>query len=150
MPSIEATKRWILAHPEKVKEYQRNYLASVRKDPDKSKKRREALVRWQKNNPDKVREYRKKFRSKEYRDKYPQLSQKKRAMKRIIARDGTVCKKCGTTERLTLQHKIPRCIGGLGTNYNDDNLEILCLPCNIKDYQELVKKALKFYFEHNK
>ena len=62
---------------------------------------------------------------------------------RIIKRDGKKCRKCGTSESLTLNHKIPRCIGG---EYSYENLEILCRVCNIKDYHSLVKKALKSYF----
>ena len=50
-------------------------------------------------------------------------------------------------EDLTIQHIIPRCIGGK-TNY--ENLEILCFKCNIQDYHLLVKKALEFYFKFNK
>ncbi len=63
--------------------------------------------------------------------------------KRIIKRDGAICRKCNTTENLTLNHKIPRCIGGENSY---ENLEILCQPCNLREYHSLVKKALKSYF----
>ncbi len=66
-------------------------------------------------------------------------------MKKIIKRDGAFCKKCKTTKDLTLQHIKPRCIGG---EYSYDNLEILCQTCNIKDYHQLVKKALTYYFKN--
>jgi 5-methylcytosine-specific restriction endonuclease McrA len=75
----------------------------------------------------------------------PKNKDKRVWFKRISIRDGLVCRKCGQTENLTLEHKIPRCVGG---KYSFDNLEILCLKCNMNNYHELVKKALKFYFNN--
>lgn len=65
---------------------------------------------------------------------------------KISKRDGEKCRNCGINENLTLQHKIPRCIGG---KYSYENLEILCQKCNIKDWNILVKKSLKFYFKES-
>ena len=70
-----------------------------------------------------------------------------RWMKRLIERDGEKCAKCGTKENLTLEHIIPQCIGG---KYEENNLKILCFLCNIKTYHQLVKEALKFYFQNKK
>ena len=64
-------------------------------------------------------------------------------MSKLIERDGAKCKNCGTKEDLTIEHKIPQCIGG---EWSQENLEILCRICNIKAYNSLVKKALKLYF----
>lgn len=47
--------------------------------------------------------------------------------KRILDRDGHRCVACGATERLCIDHIIPRAKGG--TN-DDDNLQVLCAPCN--------------------
>ena len=57
---------------------------------------------------------------------------------------GRLCVKCKTTKRLTVNHKIPRYIGGKD---EESNLEIMCLSCNVKTFHELRKTALMFYFE---
>lgn len=51
----------------------------------------------------------------------------KRKRQRIYARDGHRCVTCGATKHLTLDHVIPRSLGG--TN-SDDNLQTMCRPCN--------------------
>ena len=68
---------------------------------------------------------------------------------KVYKRDGYKCQKCGdeTKSHLTMNHIIPRIIGG--TN-EPKNLEVLCFKCNRQIFAELVRKALKFYFEHNK
>ena len=63
---------------------------------------------------------------------------------RIIKKDGMKCRECGTEKNLTLQHKIPKCIGG---EYSYNNLEILCYKCNRNHWNELVKKSLNLYFQ---
>lgn len=45
----------------------------------------------------------------------------------VFARDGANCQKCGSTERLEIDHIQPLSRGGT----NDlGNLQVLCLPCN--------------------
>jgi 5-methylcytosine-specific restriction endonuclease McrA len=68
----------------------------------------------------------------------------KRWIKKIAERDGMYCRECKSTDNLTLQHKIPKSIGG---KYSYENLEILCFSCNIKAWDTLIKKALKTYFK---
>ena len=46
---------------------------------------------------------------------------------RIFKRDGCVCKKCGTTTNLQLDHIIPVSKGGKD---EDGNLQVLCASCN--------------------
>ena len=62
----------------------------------------------------------------------------------ILAAQGHKCKICKTTKNLTINHKIPVCVGG-----SDDisNLEVLCMNCNILEYNRIVKEALKEYFD---
>lgn len=45
----------------------------------------------------------------------------------IYARDGQACLRCGSTERLTIDHVVPLDVGG-----RDDmsNYQTLCTPCN--------------------
>lgn len=47
--------------------------------------------------------------------------------RRIYARDGQVCKECGATHGLSIDHIVPITKGG---NSTDDNLQVLCLGCN--------------------
>ena len=108
--------------------------------PERINKRRLANRLWKQRNRDKVRIARRKYNKEHSRQ------QKKVWFERISKRDGAQCKLCGSKTRLTLQHKRPASIGG---RYSYDNLEILCLPCNIKDYHQLVKLALKHYFDQN-
>jgi hypothetical protein len=46
---------------------------------------------------------------------------------RIYARDGRVCRECGATHGLSIDHIKPVSRGG---NSVDDNLQVLCLSCN--------------------
>lgn len=45
----------------------------------------------------------------------------------IADRNGARCKKCGSTENLSLDHITPISKGG---NYDERNLQILCRSCN--------------------
>ena len=47
----------------------------------------------------------------------------------IFAKDGGKCKKCGTTEKLSVDHIIPESKGG---TLDILNLQTLCMPCNRK------------------
>jgi 5-methylcytosine-specific restriction endonuclease McrA len=57
---------------------------------------------------------------------YPELRLSRRG---IFARDGHVCVYCGSPRELTLDHVIPRRLGGMTTW---DNLVACCRPCNIR------------------
>ena len=46
---------------------------------------------------------------------------------RIMDRDGSECVQCGAKEHLCIDHKLPISRGGTS---DDDNLQVLCLPCN--------------------
>lgn len=45
----------------------------------------------------------------------------------VVERDGEVCRGCGTTDRLTIDHIKPVSQGG---GNEVENLQILCQPCN--------------------
>lgn len=47
----------------------------------------------------------------------------------VAGRDGTICRRCGSKEELTLDHIIPISKGG---TYHPKNLQILCKRCNSK------------------
>lgn len=47
---------------------------------------------------------------------------------RVYSRDGHRCVRCGTTERLTLDHIYPWSKGG---SDDESNLQTMCLTCNI-------------------
>ena len=57
----------------------------------------------------------------------------------IFERDNYTCQKCGSKNDLTIDHIIPRCLGGKNIS---DNLRVLCKECNSKrptDTTELIK-----------
>jgi 5-methylcytosine-specific restriction endonuclease McrA len=53
-------------------------------------------------------------------------SQWRRIREQIIKRDGC-CQMCGTEDRLTVDHIVPRIHGG---DDNPSNLQVLCSQCN--------------------
>ena len=57
----------------------------------------------------------------------PKSYEKENKMARIEKRDGTGCYYCGTYQPLTLDHIVPRALGG---TWEVENLRIACLPCN--------------------
>jgi len=48
--------------------------------------------------------------------------------RKVMARDGYKCLKCGATDRLHVDHIVPGSLGGPGTM---DNLQTLCHRCNV-------------------
>jgi len=50
----------------------------------------------------------------------------RRIREQIIRRDGC-CQMCGTEERLSVDHIVPRTLGG---DDNPSNLQVLCSSCN--------------------
>lgn len=54
----------------------------------------------------------------------------------VIKRDGAICKKCGSTDDLTIDHIVPVSRGGT----NDmGNLQVLCRSCNSKKSSKLLQ-----------
>jgi 5-methylcytosine-specific restriction endonuclease McrA len=53
-------------------------------------------------------------------------SQWRRIREQIIRRDGC-CQMCGTEDRLSVDHIVPRVLGGTDS---PDNLQVLCSSCN--------------------
>jgi 5-methylcytosine-specific restriction endonuclease McrA len=53
-------------------------------------------------------------------------SQWRRIRQTVINRDGC-CQRCGTEEKLTVDHIVPRVLGG---DDNLSNLQVLCQSCN--------------------
>ena len=139
--SKEYTKKYYWEHLEKSRESSRQYGKSLKGREIRKKYQKYYAPLWRVKNRKKLREIRKR-----YRLKYPESDIKKKWFRELSEKEGKFCKKCGTTENLTLNHKVPKCIGG---KYSDENLEILCMKCNIKEYNNLVKKALKFYFKND-
>lgn len=52
-----------------------------------------------------------------------------RIRRAVYERDGYQCGFCSSPDRLSLDHIVPFSFGGLDT---EENLRVLCLPCNIK------------------
>ena len=54
-----------------------------------------------------------------------------------------ICVFCGAQEDLTVDHIIPKMVGG---SDELNNLRVLCRSCNSKRHQRLIKKAMEYYF----
>lgn len=52
----------------------------------------------------------------------------------VYERDGNACVACGSTDDLTLDHKIPRSRGGTNA---EENLQTMCKPCNAEKANKL-------------
>ena len=52
--------------------------------------------------------------------------------KKLFARDEEVCWHCGTTEQLTVQHRVNRGMGGSNRRDNPANLILLCWFVNFE------------------
>jgi len=65
----------------------------------------------------------------------------------VIKLLGEKCVKCGINTNLTINHKIPKVIGG---NDKLSNIEVMCGPCNSKEYAKIVKLALGKYYGYPK
>jgi hypothetical protein len=48
---------------------------------------------------------------------------------RVMERDAYRCRYCGGHEQLSIDHIVPRSAGG---SSDDDNLQVLCVPCNAR------------------
>lgn len=55
----------------------------------------------------------------------PRIDPKTR--RELLERDGKACRRCGATDRLELDHIYPYSLGGPTV---EDNLQVLCRPCN--------------------
>jgi 5-methylcytosine-specific restriction endonuclease McrA len=128
----------------------REYFKKYReRNLEKERERgRKGSALFRKRHPERIKEWRKKWEKTEKCKEYYRKNRKKYRksniwLNKIAKRDGMVCKGCGATENLTINHIMPRCVGG---KYSYSNLEILCQECNIKEYHKIVKKALKLYF----
>jgi hypothetical protein len=64
--------------------------------------------------------------------------------RRVIARDGALCRFCGVTDDLTIDHVLALTRGGTS---DDDNLAILCRPCNsrkgTKPWEQFVREETR-------
>jgi len=142
----------------KVKEWAKNWKLRNRE------KVKESTKKWRLENKDKIREYRKQYkishkeqnrfskRENYYRNK-KLLGRPKRGswyektLKLLKERDGNCCKRCKTTEKLTINHLILQCVSENKREKDLKKLEILCHNCNIKHYHEILKKALIHYYK---
>ena len=70
-----------------------------------------------------------------------------KTLKLLKERDGNCCKRCKTTEKLTINHLILQCVSENKREKDLKKLEILCHNCNIKHYHEILKKALIHYYK---
>ncbi|MHC4413322.1 MAG: HNH endonuclease [Planctomycetota bacterium] len=62
-----------------------------------------------------------------YRSRKRWNKKKDKLTSQVYERDGAVCKDCGTSDDLTIDHIVP--LSKDGTN-DLNNLQVLCLSCN--------------------
>ncbi len=69
----------------------------------------------------------------------------KKIREAVFERDKYKCLKCDnkTRSHLTINHIVPRVVGG---SNKTENLETLCAKCNRQVFAELTREAIKFYF----
>lgn len=58
---------------------------------------------------------------------YPSSDVPPETRRAVFRRDGEICKWCGATDDLTIDHIWPQVLGG---GHDLDNLQVLCRPCN--------------------
>ena len=62
-------------------------------------------------------------------DKCSEINRRNRWARKVKARDGYVCQRCGSTEDLEAHHKVPYA-GNLSLRYDVDNGITLCRNCH--------------------
>lgn len=70
-------------------------------------------------------------------NRYSHLPVTEEQRQRIFARDGYKCVQCGATETLHCDHKQPISRGGTS---EDDNLQTLCIDCNLKKRNDVLPR----------
>jgi 5-methylcytosine-specific restriction endonuclease McrA len=66
--------------------------------------------------------------------RYSYMLVRKQRIKEVFSRDEHVCRYCGSTDNLEIDHIIPLALGG---SNDPDNLQILCKKCNRKKWKSL-------------
>jgi 5-methylcytosine-specific restriction endonuclease McrA len=129
------SKEWRIANPDKTRQYHQEYAtANVEKERirHREKSKRERL-----NNPEKVKE-----RGRKWSQANPEKVAKNNHNRRVMTTGSaaflilekeikhvlrTPCAKCGSLDKLSLDHVIPLARGG---RHSIGNLQSLCKPCN--------------------
>jgi 5-methylcytosine-specific restriction endonuclease McrA len=93
---------------------------------ENKEKVRKAKNKWKKNHPEKVIEHDRNRRAKE---KFGGGKITANEWLELLEQAGHKCMKCGSTEKLTLDHVIPLARGG---KHHISNAQVLCMPCNGK------------------
>lgn len=148
----------------RAKKFPKEYAEIKRKSYDKNKERYlERSKQWDKDHPKEALD-----RHRRYYEKYPELPRlwahkyatrrsnapgrgvSSEDWKRILEFYGNKCLKCGSTEKITLDHVIPLTLGGW---HDPSNIQPLCLSCNsgkqnrsCADYRPWNKKAREWIF----
>ena len=129
------SKEWRIANPDKTRQYHQEYATA---NAEKERIRhREKSKKERLNNPEKVKERGRKW-SQANPEKVAKKNHNRRVMttrsaaflilekeiKRILR---TPCARCGSLDKLSLDHVIPLARGG---RHSIGNLQSLCKPCN--------------------
>jgi 5-methylcytosine-specific restriction endonuclease McrA len=124
--AIDAAREWAKANPEKVRARCREI---ARRNKHKYKER---LRNWRKTNPEAAR-LQNRICSSRRRARLRQVpaTLTQQEWLEILEQYGHRCLKCGTTERLTIDHVIPISKGG---SHTKDNVQPLCQHCNYTKY----------------
>lgn len=112
----QRTKEWIKANPDKKR------LANDKWEKENPDKIRLKARNWRKNNPEKARNRYMAYQSLKKRNKTFVVSKKE--LKKIYS---SPCLYCGSKENPTMEHLIPRNLGG---DHGIGNLATLCKSCN--------------------
>lgn len=127
---LETNKQWIRANKEKRAAHKRR---ARQKDPAKEDAR---IQRWRDANPERYRQTARNIVNRRTHNKRANGGTYSiKEWKELCDRFGNVCLDCGEKKKLTIDHVIPVTKGG--TNFID-NLQPLCMTCNLKKGNRIV------------
>src|SRR3990167_3427630 len=149
MYAKEYSRIYRLKNLEHIRERERKYFAKRKQNPEWIAKKKLYMQKYWKR---KWAEYKAKYNIRDRIDlglgKKSGSKLKKKWLYRLL-KEGVEkrCVTCGDEKNLSINNKIPKCIG---EEESIENLEIMCNPCNKKVWWKLVKTALKFYFDNHR
>ena len=157
---LNRSKKWRKENPEKSNQQRQRWASKNREKSNAIKtkwrinnleKSNECSKNWRINNPEKMNANGRKWRKENY-EKWSLINRRNQYKRRlaigrftneewlrILKKHDNSCAQCGTKEKITIDHIIPISKGG--ANWAN-NLQPLCLHCNVKKYNKVIERPL--------